>query len=129
MRRAAQVEKPTGRLKERERGGKDRDAESDDEFDLGSAEEAEGGSAEESESGREGSSRKKETNPAKHGVDKAIKGKKTEDKLETTNSVESENRSEEANSVLMFDSETPNQLKAMRRKSQRMKSQHRDITS
>ena len=70
---------------------KDRDAESDDEFDFGSAEEAEGGSAEESKSGHKGSNRKKEPKPAKHGGDEAIKGEKTEDEFETTNSDESEN--------------------------------------
>ena len=75
---------------------KDCEAESDDEFDFRSAEEAESGSAEESESGHKGSSRKKEPKPTKHWGDEAIKGEKTEDKLETTNSDESENRSEEA---------------------------------
>ena len=96
--------------------GKERkrpDAESDDEFDFGSAGEAKGGSAEEFESGRKGSSWKKEPKPAKHGGDEVVKGEKTKDSLEKTNSDESENRSEEGDSVLMFDSETLNQLKAM----------------
>ena len=91
---------------------KDRNTESDDEFDFKLAEEGEGGSAEESESGRKGSSRKKEPKPTKHGGDEAIKGEKTEDELETTNSDESEDRSEEAESVRMFDSDTLNQPRA-----------------
>ena len=41
-----------------------------------------------------------------------VKGLQTKDDLETANSDESENRSEEADSVQMFDSETLNQLKA-----------------
>ena len=82
------------------------------EFNFGLAEEAEGGSAEESESGSEGNNRKKESKPANHGGDKAIKGKKTKDESETTNSKNSENRSEEVDSVRMFGLETPNQLKA-----------------
>ena len=69
--------------------------------------EAEGGFAEESETGRKGSSREKETKLAKHGGDEAIKGEKIEDELETPNSDESENRSDEAESVRMFDSDTP----------------------
>ena len=47
-----------------------------------------------------------------HGGDEAKKGEKTEDKLETANSDESENRSEETDSVRMFGSETPNQPNA-----------------
>ena len=43
-------EVPKDHGREQERSGRDRDAESDDEFDFGSAREAEGGSAEESES-------------------------------------------------------------------------------
>ena len=74
------------RAREQERSGRDRDTESDDKFDFGSAEEAEGGSVEESESGR-----KKEPKPTMHGGDDAIKGEKTEDELETANSDESEN--------------------------------------
>ena len=45
-----------------------------------------------------------------------VKGLKTKDELETTNSDVNGNRSAAADSVQMFDSETLNQLKAMRRK-------------
>ena len=38
-----------------------------------------------------------------HRGEDAIKGEKTEDELETANSDETENRSEEAESVRMFD--------------------------
>ena len=62
----------------------------DAEFDFGSAEEVEGESAKESESGHKGSSRKKEPKPIMQGADDAIEGEKTEDKLETANSDESE---------------------------------------
>ena len=96
------------RAREQERSG----TESDNEFDFGSAEEAEGGSTEESESGHKGSSRRKETKPTKHGGDDAIKGEKTEDELETASSDESEDRSEVAKSVRMFDSDTPDQPRA-----------------
>ena len=96
------------------------------------AEETEGGSAEEFENGREGSSRKKEPESAKHGRDEAnkgekaktetwsdvVKGLKTKDELETANSVDSGNRSEEDDSVRMFDSKTPNQLKVKQKKGQ-----------
>ena len=78
---------------------KDRNAESDGEFYYRSVEEAEGGSAEDSENGHKGSSQKKEPKKAKHGRDEIIKGEKTEDELKTANSDESENRSEEAESV------------------------------
>ena len=64
-----EVQKDLGR--EQERRGRDRGAESDDEFDFGSAKEAEGGSAKESENGRKGSSRNKEPKPAKKGGDEA----------------------------------------------------------
>ena len=67
---------------------------------------------EESESGHKGSSRKKEPEPTKLGGDDAIKGEKTKDELETTNSDESENLSKEAESVRMFDSDTLNQPRA-----------------
>ena len=83
-------EAPKDHGREKERIEKDRDAESDDEFNFGSVEEAEGGSAEESESRHKGSSRMKEPKPTKHGGDDTIKGEKTEDELETTNSNESE---------------------------------------
>ena len=105
---------------------KDRDVESNDEFDFGLAEEAEGKSAEESKSGRKGNSEKKEPKPTKHGGDEAIKGKKTEDELERANSDERENRSEEAESVRMFDSDTLNQPRAKRKRRQQKKRQHRD---
>ena len=85
------------RVREQERSG--RDTESDNEFDFGSAEEAEGGSAELSESGHKGSSWKTEPKAANHGGDEAIKGKKSEDELETANSDESENRLEKADLV------------------------------
>ena len=45
-------------------------------------------------------------------------GKETEDELETTNSDESENRSEQAESVRMFDSNTLNQSRPKRKKRQ-----------
>ena len=55
-----------------------------------------------------------------------VKGLKTEDELETTNSDESENELERADSVRLFDLETPNQPKATRRKGQRKRRQYRD---
>ena len=55
-----------------------------------------------------------------------VKGLKTKDELETTNLDESENRSEEADSVQMFDLETPNQLKAKWKKGQHKRRQHCD---
>ena len=112
--------------REQERSGRDRDTESDDEFDFGSVEEVDGGSAEKSESGHKGSSRKKEPKPTMHGGDDAIKGEKTEDKLETANLDESENRSEEAESVRMFDSDTLNQPRPKRKRRQQEKRQHRN---
>ena len=77
----------------------DRDAESNEEFDFGSAEEAEGGSTEEFKSGHEGNIQRKEPKSAEHGGDEANKGEKTKtktwsdvvkvlktkDKLETAN--------------------------------------------
>ena len=105
----------------------DRDTESEDEFDFRLAEEAEHGSAEEeSESGHKGSSRKKKLKPTNRGGDEAIKGEKTEDELETANSNERENRSKEAESVRMFDSDTRNQPRAKRKRGQQKKRQHRD---
>ena len=44
-----------------------------------------------------------------------MKGLKIEDELETANSSKSEDKLETADSVRMFDSETPNQLKAKRK--------------
>ena len=105
---------------------KDREAESNDEFNFASAEEAEGGSAEEFKSGRKGSSQKKEPNPAKHGGDEASKGERPKTSWRQPTRTNSENRSEEAESFRKFDSDTPNQLKAMRRKRQRKTHQHRD---
>ena len=87
---------------------------------------AEDGSAEESESGHKGSSRKNKPKPSKHGEEEAIKGEKTEDELETANWDESENRSEEDESVRMFDSDTPNQSRAKRKRRQQKKRQHHD---
>ena len=81
---------------------------------------------EESESGHKGRSRKKEPKPTKHGGDDAIKGEKTENELEIANLDESKNRSEEAESVRMFDSDTPDQPRAKRRRRQQEKRQHRD---
>ena len=74
---------PNDQASERERSGRDRDTESDDEFDVGSAEEAERGSAEKSRSGQKGSSRRREPKPTMHRGDDAIEGEKTEDELET----------------------------------------------
>ena len=110
--------------REQERSGRDRDTESDDEFDFGSAEEAEGGSAEESESGHKGSNRRKEPKSTKHGGDEAIKGEKTEDELETANSDDNKNHSKETESVRMFDSDTLNQPMAKRKRRQQEKHQH-----
>ena len=107
---------PNDQGRERE-DPKDRDAESDDDFDFGSAEEAEVGSMEESESGHKGSSRKKEPMPIKLGRDDAIKGEKNEDELETVNSDESENRSNEAESVQMFNLDTLYQRRTKRKRS------------
>ena len=118
---------PKNRAREQERSGRDRDTELDDEFDFGSAEEAEGGSAEESGSEQKGSNRRREPKPTKHGGDDAIKGEKTKDKLETTNSDESEDRSEVAESVQMFDSDTLNQPRPKRKRRQQKKRQYRDI--
>ena len=50
--------------------------------------------------------------------DDAIKGEKTEDELETANSDESENQSEGAESVRMFDSDTLNQPRPKRKRRQ-----------
>ena len=97
--------------REQERSGRDRDTESDDEFDFGSAEEAERGPAGKSGSGRKGSSRRREPKPTIHRGDDAIKG---------------ENRSEEAESVRMFDSDTLNQPRPKRKRRQQEKCQHRD---
>ena len=51
-----------------------------------------------------------------HGGDDAIMVEKTEDELETASSDESENRSEIAESVRMFDSDRPDQPRAKRRR-------------
>ena len=100
--------------------------ESDDEFDLGSAEEAERGPAEKSGYGQKGSSQRGEPKPTMHRGNDAIEGEKTEDELETANSDESENRSEGADSVRMFDSDTLNQPRPKRKRRQQEKRQHRD---
>ena len=102
------------RAREQKEDPKDRDAE----FDFGSAEEAEGGSAEKSGCGQKGSSRRREPKPTIHRGDDAIEGKKTEDELENANSDKSENRSEVAESVRMFDSDTLNQPRPKRKRKQ-----------
>ena len=56
--------------------------------------------------------------PTMHWEDAAIKGEKTEDELESANSDESEDRSEEAESVRMFDSDTLNQPRPKRKRRQ-----------
>ena len=53
----------------------------------------------------------REPKPTMHWGDDAIERKKTEDELETANSDESENRSEVAESIWMFDSDTLNQIR------------------
>ena len=60
----------------------------------------------------EGSSRRKKPTSTEYRADEAIKGEKAkiEDKLETTNSDNSGDKSETSDSVQMFDSETPNEL-------------------
>ena len=73
---------PQDHRREQERSRSHR-TESEEEFDFRSVEEAEGGPVEEAKSGREGSIRKKESKPAKHGGDEANKGEKTKDELET----------------------------------------------
>ena len=65
---------PEDQAVEQGRSGRDRDTESDDEFDFGSAEEAERGLAEKSESGQKGRSRRREPKPTTHGEDDAIEG-------------------------------------------------------
>ena len=118
----------------------DRAAESDDDFDFGSTEEAEGGSAEEAESGHGGSNRRENPKSAEQGGDEAkkdeeaktkswsdvVKGLKTEDELETTNSDEGRNDSRTADLVQTFDSEMPNRLKAKQKKGQRKRRQYLD---
>ena len=106
--RTVTVTVPDDQAREQERSGGDRDTESDDEFDFGSAEEVEGGPTEKSGCGQNGSSRRRESKPSMHWGDDAIKGERTEDELETTNSDESENQSEVAELVRMFDSDTLN---------------------
>ena len=96
--------------------GRDRDIES----------EAERGPAEESGSGQKGSSRRREPKPTTHWGDDAIEGEKTEDELETANLDESENRSEQAESVRMFDSDTLSQPRPKRKRRQQEKRQHRN---
>ena len=54
--------------------------------------------------------------PTMHWEDDAIEGEKTEDELETANSDERENRSEEAESVRMFDLDTLNQSRPKRKR-------------
>ena len=116
--------------REQERSGRDREDEPEEEFDFRSTKEAEGGSAKKSKSGHEGNSQRKEPKSDEHGADEArkrekaktktwsdvVKGLNSEDELEIANSDKSRNGSETADSVRMFDSETANQLKTMRRK-------------
>ena len=61
-----------------------------------------------------------------HWGDDAIKGERTEDELETTNSDESENQSEVAELVRMFDSDKLNQPRSKRMTRQQEKCQHRN---
>ena len=61
-----------------------------------------------------------------HWRDDAMEGKETEDELEIANSDESKNRSEEAESVRMFDSDTLNQPRPKRKRRQQEKCQHHD---
>ena len=61
-----------------------------------------------------------------HGGDDAIEGEKTEDELETANSDESENRSEVADSVRMFDSDTLNQPRPKWKRRKQEKRQYRN---
>ena len=90
----------------------------DGEFDFEPAEEAEGRI--------KGHNRRKESQTAESGGDKTktkrwskvVKGLKTEDELETTNSDERGIESELFDSIKMFDLDTPNQRKAKRRKGQ-----------
>ena len=117
---------PEDQAAEQERSGRDRDTESDVEFDFGSVEEAERGPAGKSGCGQKGSSGRREPKPTIHRGDDAIKGEKTEDELETANSDESENRSEGAESVRMFDSDMLNQPRPKRKRRQQEKRQHRD---
>ena len=56
-----------------------------------------------------------------------MKGLKIEHEFETANSDKSEHESETVDSVQMFDSETPNQLKAKRKEGQQKRRQHREI--
>ena len=122
---------PQDHEREQRRSRINHDAKSDDEFDFGSAEEAEGGSMEESVSECEGSRRRKEQKSAKHGGDEAnkgehaktktwsdiVKGLKTEDKLEITNSDVSRNQ---------LETTVSDQLKDMRRKGKRKSHHYRD---
>ena len=55
-----------------------------------------------------------------------VEGLKTEHKMETTISGQSGNKSYTVDSVRMFDSETPIQLEANRKKEQRKRGQHRN---
>ena len=82
---------------------------------------------EKSGSGQKGCSRRREPKPTTHRGNDAIKGEKTEDELETANSDESENRSEVAESVRMFDSDMPDQPRATRKRRQQEKCQHHNI--
>ena len=112
--RGREVSQDHGREQERSRS--QYDAESDDEFDFGLAEGDEGGSAEEFVRGCGGNNRKKEPKSIEHGGDEANRSEKAK----------TEDESETVDSVWMFDSETPNQLKAKRKKAQQKRRQHCD---
>ena len=122
---------PPLRGRNSERSGRDRKAESDEEFDLGSGEEA--------EEGYGGRTQRNEPEPTEQWGGKAKKGRKAntrtwadmvkglkEEELETSNLDKSMNVSETTDSVKKFDSEEPNHLKAKRTKGQRKGRQHHD---
>ena len=98
--------------REQERSGSDYEAESNEEFDFRSSEEAKGRSAEEVHGGNN-----QREDP---------KGLKIEHELETTNSDKSRDGLETNDSVRMFDSEMPNQLKANWKEGQHKRGQHHD---
>ena len=88
------------------RSGRDRESKSDEEFDFGSVEEVEGGSVKEAKNSYRGINQSEELESAEEGGDETkkgekfktktwsdvVKGLKTEDELETTNSDESGNK-------------------------------------
>ena len=118
--------------REQERGGSDREAESDEEFNFGLVEEAEGGNT--------GHNRMKEPESAEQGGDEAnkgekaktktwsnvVKGLKPEDELEISNLDKSGNESETSDSVRMFDSEMPSETEGQAEERAANMHQHRD---